>query len=43
MQKILWYVSMLAVVVDKLFKIHIPEIENKLRYGISNWEPILDG
>lgn len=42
MQKILRYVSMLALVVNKLFKIYIPEIEEKLRYGIADWEPILD-
>lgn len=43
MQKILWWVSILALVVNKLFKIHIPDIENNLIYGSSDWEPILDG
>lgn len=33
---------MLALVVNKLFNIHMPEIENKLKYVISGVEPLID-
>lgn len=33
---------MLALVVNELFNIHMPEIENKLKYGILDLEPLLD-
>lgn len=32
-----------APVVNELFEVYIPEIENKIRYGITDWEPILNG
>lgn len=39
--KIFHYVSMLALMVNKLFNAYMPEIVNKLKYGILDFVPYL--
>lgn len=40
-RKIFHCVSMLALVVNKLFNADMPEIVNKLKYGILDFKPYL--